>query len=139
MLDRLDAEEQRALMELLIYVAKADGVVRDIEDEVLHEYAELLELDFGDLDGSLTPDELIPRFNGPASYVAVLQELLCLSHLDGRFSSDEKSAILDVARRMGVGRDMLRKIDEWVVEGLQWMLRGEELMEEAEETAAASE
>lgn len=139
MLDRLSSEEQHALMELLVYVAKADGVVQGIEDEVLHDYADLLEIDFEDIDGNLTPDELIPQFDGPGSYVAVLQELLRLSHLDGRFSANEKSAILDVANRMGIQSPMLQKIDEWVIDGLQWMLRGEELVDEAEELATASE
>ena len=133
MLDRLDADEQRVLMELLIYMAKADGQVVDIEDEVLHQYAELVDVDFGTLDGNLGPEELIPRLEEPASRIIVLQEMLRLAHIDGLFSDDEQEAILTMAQYMGIPIDLLRKVDEWVLEGLKWVWRGEELLAEANE------
>jgi tellurite resistance protein len=135
MLDHLSAEEQRALLELLIYLAKSDGTVADIEEEILHQYADLVEVEFDELDGNLTPAELVPQFEGPASCVVVLQELLRLSHLDGYFAADEQAAILDIAQQMEIPVEMLEKIDRWVVEGLNWVWRGEELLEEAEALA----
>ena len=131
MLDRLNANEQRVLMELLIYMAKADGQVVDIEDEVLHQYAELVDVDFGSLNGNLGPDELIPQLEDPESRVIVLQEMLRLAHIDGLFSDDEQDAILTMAQYMGIPIDLLQKVDEWVLEGLKWVWRGEELLTEA--------
>jgi tellurite resistance protein len=133
MLDRLNSEEQRVLLELLIFMAKADGKVVDIEDEVLHQYAELLDVDFDELDGNLGPDQLIPQLENPASRVIVLQEMLRLAHIDGLFSDDEQEAILTMAQYMGIPTDLLQRVDEWVLEGLKWVWQGEELLQEANE------
>lgn len=132
MLDRLTPEEQHALLELLIYMAKTDGKVHDVEEEILHQYADLVEVDFDSLDGSQTPHDLLPRFLTPTSRTVVLQELLRLSHLDGYFAEDEKAAVLDIAEQMQLPREFVAEIDAWVVEGLRWVLRGEDLLDKAE-------
>jgi hypothetical protein len=133
MLELLNKEEQKALMELLCYMAKADGVVEDLEEEILEQYADLVEVDFSTLCGTLTPEELLPTFTNMVSRVVVLQELLRLSHLDGFFSDDEQSAILDLAAMMKIPMHMLEKVDQWVMDGINWSMRGEEILEEAEE------
>lgn len=132
MLDRLNENEQRALMELLIYMAKLDGQVEEIERWLLDQYADLIRVDFTGLEGDLTPEELVPQFQSPASRVIVLQELFRICHLDGMFTAGEQSAILDIASMMGVPMDLLRKIETWVIDGLRWVGQGEALVEEAE-------
>lgn len=134
MLDRLSHNEQKALMELLIFMAKADGQIKDVENEVLRQYAHLVDVDFSLLEGNYTPEELIPQFERASSLVVVMQELLRLSHIDGHFSNDEKAAILDVAAHMGMSLDFVDRIDAWVQEGLRWVWKGEELLDEAEST-----
>ncbi len=131
MLERLSPNEQRVLMELLVYMARADGQVADAEREVLHQYADLVRVDFDEIDGDLSPEELVPHFTSPESRVIVLAELFRLSHLDGLFSDGEQSAILEIASLMGVPMMLLREIEQWVVEGLQWVWRGEEILEQA--------
>jgi tellurite resistance protein len=132
MIDRLQPEEQRVMLELLIYLAKADGTVADIEQEILQNYATLVEVDFSSLDGNLTPEILIPKLTSPVSRAVVLQELLRLSHLDGVFSQGEGKALLNVADRMGFPVDLVQRLDEWVVDGLKWVWRGEDLLDEIE-------
>jgi hypothetical protein len=133
MLDRLNPDEQHALLELLIYMAKSDGKVQDVENEILHQYADLVDVDFESLDGTLSPQDLVHRFENAVSRTVVLQELLRLSHLDGYFADDEKAAILDIAEQMRLPREFVAEIDGWVVEGLRWMLRGEDLLDKAED------
>ena len=133
MLDQLTHTEQTALLELLIHLAKSDGAVEDIENEILEQYADLVEVDIDSLNGELPLDEILPQFESPTSKLIAIQELLRLAHLDGYFSDDEKKSIREVADRLGVPTDLLQKADAWVVEGLNWSLRGEELLEEAEE------
>lgn len=132
MLDQLTSNEQTALMEMLYHLAKADGV-EDIETEILDQYSELVDVDFDALTGEVPIEELLPQFESPTSKLIALQELLRLAHLDGYFSGDEKAAIKDIAGQMGVPGDLLQKTEEWVVDGLNWMCRGEELLDEAEE------
>lgn len=133
MLELLNEDEQKALMELLCYMAKADGRVDDFEEEILGQYADLVDVDFSTLCGTMTPEELIPTFNNMVSRVIVLQELLRLSHLDGFFSDDEQSAILDLAAMMKIPMSMLERVDQWVQDGISWSMRGEDILEEAEE------
>lgn len=131
MIDRLTPDEQRTLMELLIAMAKADGEVVDIEEEILQQYADLIDIDLDELDGDRSVEELAAKFESPESRVAVLQEVLRLSHLDGYFAEDEKRAILQVAGVMGIPTEFVRRVDRWVVEGLRWVWEGEELVNEA--------
>ncbi len=132
MLERLSPDEQRALLELLVYLAKADGSIADIEREILSNYAGLVDIHMATLNGNLTPDELVPQFQSPASRVVVLQELFRLAHLDGLFDPDEQDIVLDIADMMGVPDDFLEKIERWVIDGLRWVWRGEELLEDAD-------
>ena len=133
MLDQLTPNEQTALLELLIHLAKSDGAVEDIENEILEQYADLVEVDLDSLSGELPLEEILPQFESPTSKLIAVQELLRLAHLDGYFYDDEKRSIREVADRLGVPANLLQKADAWVVDGLNWMCRGEELLEEAEE------
>ncbi len=132
MLDRLEPDEQRALLELLIYMAKADGKVVEIEQEILQNYATLVEVDFSTLRMNSTPEELMPSFQSAVSRAIVLQELLRLSHLDGMFTHSERDAIIEIAKLMGFPLELVRRLDEWVVDGMKWVWRGEDLLEEIE-------
>lgn len=136
MLDQLTPDEQRALMELLILLAKADGRVDDIEREVLASYADLIDVDLDTLDGDAELEELVAVFSTPASRVIALQELFRLSHLDGWFADSEQSIILDVGALMGVPMELLQKIERWVLDGLAWVARGDDLLDEADEVMA---
>lgn len=132
MIDLLSQDEQRYLMELLVAMAKADGDVGDIEEEVLEQYADLVDIDLEALDNNLTIEELAARFTSAESRVAVLQEILRISRLDGYFADEEKKTILRVAQVMGIPVSFVLKVDEWVVSGLRWVWDGEELLAEAE-------
>lgn len=132
MLERLTSDEQHAMLELLIYMAKADGKVVDIEQQILENYATLVEVEFSDLRDDATPEDVIPRLRSQVSRAIVLQELLRLSHLDGLFTERERSAILEIAEIMGLPLAMVHKLDEWVVDGLRWVWRGEDLLDEVE-------
>lgn len=134
MLDQLTTNEQVALLELLIHLAKADGTIEDIENEILEQYADLVEVDFSSLNGDLPLEEILPQFESPTSKIIAVQELLRLAHLDDYFHDDEKATIREVAARLGVSDALLQKVETWVVDGLNWMWRGEEILEEAEET-----
>lgn len=129
MIEQLHPEEQRAMLELLIYMAKADGKITDVEEQVLQNYATLTQIDFDTLDGNYMPEELVARLHSPKARFIVLQEVLRIAHIDGYFAEDEQQAVLDLAAEMGVPLDYLQEIESWVVEGLRWVWRGEELME----------
>lgn len=136
MLDRLSRNEQRALLELLVHLAKSDGKIEEAEREILGMYADLVEVSPEEIEGDYTLEDLVPQFVSPASRVIALQELFRLSHLDGWFGESEQSEILEVGAMMGVPMELLQKIELWVLDGLNWVQRGEDLLDEADEVVA---
>ena len=136
MTDRLSQTQKRMLMELLISLAKADGKIVELERNVLQDYAALLGVSMNDLDGDFELSELTPYFESPESRVIAIEELCRLARLDGDFAEDERAAILDVAEAMDISPDLVSRIDEWVLDGLRWVGRGEELIDEAERVLA---
>lgn len=128
MIDTLSEEQRHMLMEMLLALARTDGRIVSLETEVIGEYAELLEVDLADLSGTLEIVDLAPFFDTPGSKVTVLQELCRLARLDGDFAGSEQQAILDVATAMRVPEAMVAQIDGWVVEGMEWVARGEDLI-----------
>lgn len=137
MIERLTSEEKQALLELMACLARADGRVGDVELELLGDYAKLLHVRLADIDCHCDTDALdtlAAQFQRPESRIIVLQELLRLAHLDGFFNKDEKSLIMQVATLMGVPHDFLKKIDDWVLQGIEWTIRGETLLEKAATT-----
>ena len=45
MIELLNTDEQRVMLELLLHIAKSDGTVKDVEQEILENYATLLDLE----------------------------------------------------------------------------------------------
>jgi uncharacterized tellurite resistance protein B-like protein len=136
MTDELTAHQKRMLMELLISLAKSDGKVGEIENEAIEDYAELMDVPLEELSGSFTIAELTPHFDTPASRVAVIEELCRMARLDGRLGDSEQGIIIDVAHRLGISPDLVTRIDDWVVDGMRWMARGEDLIADAERQLA---
>ena len=132
MIELLNTNEQRVMLELLLHIAKSDGTVKDIEQEILENYATLVDVDFASLSGNLSPAELLPQVPDAVSRAIILQELLRLSHLDGIISQGEQTAILAIADEMGFPEEVIHRLDEWVVEGLRWVWKGEDILDEIE-------
>lgn len=132
MLAKLTKEQRKALMELLIHLARSDGRVDDVEKNLLYQYAHFNGVESCALHNDRTLKELVAPFESPASRVVVMAELLRLSHAHGFFADEETSAIVDVAALLGVPMDLLARIEEWVVDDLELEDRADELLAEAE-------
>lgn len=128
MIERLSDQQRLMLMELLVAMAKVDGRIVTLENEVIEDYASLLEVPLDEVSGDFSIAELAPYFDTPASRVTAIQELCRLARLDGDFASEERDAILEVAGLMGVPESLVARIDAWVVEGMQWVAQGEDLI-----------
>jgi len=132
MTDRLTRVQRRMLLEMLYALAGADGKIERLEQEVLQDYSELLGVNVDELDGNFELEELAPYFDTAESRVAAIEELCRLARLDGDFAADERAAILRVADAMRMPHSMVSRIDEWVVDGLRWVAKGNDLIAEAE-------
>jgi uncharacterized tellurite resistance protein B-like protein len=131
MTDHLTPHQKRMLMELLVTLAKADGVVEQLESEVIEDYAELLDVGLEEVGGGFSVADLAPHFDTPMSRVTAIQELCRLARLDGNFAKLERDTILDVGRHFGFSPEFVGEIDAWVVEGMRWVAHGDTLVERA--------
>lgn len=135
MIRQLTQEQRAALMELMIHLAKADGKVDDIETRLLEQYAYLSGVETCSINNNASIKELVAPFTTPDARIAVLQELIRLSHYNNYFSDEEQSAIVDVAAHMGLPMDLLAQVEDWVMEGIDWERRGEALVKQAKKLA----
>lgn len=133
MLARLTGEQRKSLMELLIYLAKSDGHVDIVDKQILNQYAHLNGVQDCAFRTDASLRELVAPFHSVASRIAVIAELLRLSHSHPFFADEEQSAIVDVAALLGIPMDLLAKVEEWVMERLEVESRASELIEEAKE------
>jgi len=132
MLAKLTREQRKALMELLIHLARSDGRVDDVEKNLLYQYAHLNGVESCELRNDRKLEELVAPLESAASRVVVISELLRLRHAHAFFAAEETSAIVDAAAVLGVPMDLLPRIEEWVMDDLELADRAEELLAEAE-------
>ncbi len=135
MICRLNQQQRQALLDLMIYLARVDGRVDNAEQRILADYASFAGVQRCTLPEHLSLEDLVRPFESPESRVAVLQELLRLAHSHKYFATEEQSALVEVAALMGLPMDLLGKIEGWVLEGLAWERKGEQLVGEAERLA----
>ena len=57
-----------------------------------------------------------------------LQEAIQLCCVDGSYDDVEKREIAVIADELGINPDYLKEIYAWVLEGLEWKQRGEEML-----------
>ncbi|MFP4499724.1 MAG: hypothetical protein ACLFTT_01885 [Candidatus Hydrogenedentota bacterium] len=135
MIYRLTRQQRQALLDLMIYLARVDGRVDNAEQRILADYADFADAQTCTLPEQSSLEDLVRPFESPESRVVVLQELLRLAHSHKYFATEEQSALVEVAALMGLPMDLLGKIEGWVVEGLAWERKGDQLVGEAERLA----
>lgn len=57
-----------------------------------------------------------------------LQEAIQLSFIDGKYDAAEKEEIKLIAKEWGIAQEDLDEIQAWVIEGLEWKKRGEDML-----------
>jgi hypothetical protein len=57
-----------------------------------------------------------------------IRECIQLCYVDGHYHEEEKMLIRKMTEQLNIRIDSLEKIEEWVLEGIEWSNRGEELL-----------
>ena len=91
--DAVLSAEEKNLLELLVAEAGGDPSA---------------EIPDGDL------DELLAAFDSRQSRATVLLELIGMAHADENFCPDESRFILSVGERLGLSREEVNKMNDWV-------------------------
>lgn len=127
----LTREEQEALLSLLVHIAKADGEIDERERAVLLAMAETVgkSLDQAmSLAGGLRLEDICTRFAREKAKRIALVELLNIAMTDRVLSADEEAGVHRVATLMGLSRDVVISLQQWVTRGISWKAEGDVLL-----------
>jgi hypothetical protein len=76
------------------------------------------------------PDNLIDiSFDSKKQSLFFLKEGIQLGYIDGNYDTEEKQVIYKIADKLGISKDSVEKIEKWVLEGMEWVQRGEKLLD----------
>jgi uncharacterized tellurite resistance protein B-like protein len=110
----LNDSQQRAFLALARQFVEADSTLSDEE----HNLLELMWAETGlDFDVELPTDDLetlAGQFQNRQAQAAVLLELISAGHVDDNFHPEESAFIERVASVMGISREELKEMDDWV-------------------------
>lgn len=117
-----DPTEQRGgILDVAHRWGLAPDVIDDVERALSGEGS--LEDDFG-------------SFSDPRTPYILLQELVTLAYLDGRYLEPEKAAVRGIASRLGVSEQRVEDLEAWAQQGVEWRRRGAELLQPERQPSA---
>lgn len=122
---RLNGRQQGLLLTLSKQLIAVDGNVQEKETTLL-----------ATLQAQMSPgieaaevSQLGEDFPTQESKAALLLELLGLAHADEEYHLDEQDFITQIARQIGVGKDLLTEMEDWVMRQFALVREAEEFME----------
>ncbi len=128
--DQLSRDESEALVELLVFLAHADGRVDPSEVAFINGFAAahgvVANVDAPPADLERATARLTTR----AAKVVALQELVRIGLCDGSFDEAERRGVVRIAAACGLEPDIVPRVEAWVRDGLAWVTRGEGMLSE---------
>jgi uncharacterized tellurite resistance protein B-like protein len=123
---------------LLICVAQADGYLDEEEKERIFHQVNLdiftvreRQMLHDDLEHPKNPEELAqevcPYLTMPEKMM-LIRKMFKLASLDKEITQEEIVVIYLIGETLGLTRDKIAEIQEWVVEGMAWLLRWENIV-----------
>lgn len=84
-----------------------------------------------ELDDLIRDEENIVEveFDSKKQGLFFLKEGIQLCYVDGHYGDKEKELIREKAFKLGISLEHVHKIEEWVLEGIEWSNRGDQLLE----------
>jgi hypothetical protein len=130
----LDSENAKVnFMKGIINLAKVEGI--DESDIILFDKAmlglglseEVIEV----LDQLIQDEDNIVEieFESKRQALFFLKEGIQLCYVDGHYGLEEKRLIEEKAAKLGVSAESVKKIEAWVLEGIEWSNKGDLLLE----------
>lgn len=124
-------ESRKSFLIGLVFLSKVDGV--DESEKVFFENAaaSLRLSEEARAEVNLSWDqEVMPeiKFEDKKASLFFMIQAIQLSNVDNFYSEAEKEYIYNVAKKLKISNDSVRKIEAWVEEGLKWQAKGNELL-----------
>ena len=133
-----DTEESKFnFLKGLIYLAKADGNVDDQERNFFLNAAANLNINekyINKLNSLFDTEEyaIELEFSNRVQGRLLLQEGIQLCYLDGKYDIEEQAIIAHMGELLQIDDDTIEKIENWVLEGIQWRERGYAMLRDGE-------
>lgn len=128
-IERLTEHQRRALAHLMVTVAVVDGRLHIREREFIAGYLQRCAIEEDLIDDPQPVEVACAAFDSYAARVVALQELLRLAWIDLDFDETERAQIAFLATVMEVPAEVLEMVEQWVLDGYDWLLRGEAMLD----------
>ncbi len=128
-IERLTGPQRRALAHLMVTVAVVDGRLHVREREFIAGYLRRCGIEEDLIDSPQPVEVACAAFDSYAARVVALQELLRLACIDLEFDESEREQIAFLAALMEVPAEVLEMVEQWVLDGYDWLLRGEAMLD----------
>lgn len=117
-------------------IAGADGNICDEEVDYLTAVAHQMGMGLDKISDVLMS---VKRRDGRVKFktkfqgLFLIKELLQICYVDGSYTTQERAELYVLAEELGIPRNEVEKLEEWVSDGIEWRNRGEKLLEELAE------
>ena len=91
-----------------------------IPEKEMEELEELIDLDNIDID---------LQFNNKKQALFFIREGIQVCYVDGQYTELERDMIYDMGDLLGIGKEKIVEIENWALEGIRWVERGNKLLE----------
>lgn len=116
----------------LVFLAKVDGVVDETERTFFLNAASSLQLSSESVNeiNSCWDKDNMPEidFANKEEKLFFILEAVQLCSVDGGYTEKERLFIHELAKKLGLKRDSVEKIEAWVERGIQWQAEGNQLL-----------
>jgi len=123
----LSSEEKKAIFQLLLAIARADGNLPKEEIDYLSAYAAEYSIHF-DLNMEPNLEQACSQLRSFKSKIVAIQEIVKIALVDGHYDDAEKKGALIIANLLQLPTEKFEEIESWVIEGQKWVLKGEEML-----------
>jgi uncharacterized tellurite resistance protein B-like protein len=115
--------EVEAFLQLLVFLAKADGNITTEEIDFLNDYSCKAALDWKDLEEK-SLEKILLEFTSFSSKIEVIQELVKLAMIDGTYSEEERAGVKKISLMLSLPETKVIAVEDWVQRGLEWIAEG---------------
>lgn len=136
-LNKLDIESRKIYMKALAYVALVDDNFDDGEKEFIKSLCQINDVNEEHLDEimHIHSDEEIADLVKNAGFdqslkLALIRDMFTIANSDINLSDKEIISIANIGEALNISLEKLEEISEWVIEGIEWRLKGEAIFDE---------
>lgn len=127
-LHRLNDAEKKAFIELAHLIANANGIMDEMEREMIHVYGREMgmEIQIEDLK-SRSMNDIVTTFESDASRKVSFIEAIAIAFADGVYDADEMRLIDEMREAYGFTKEYYEEVKAWLKSFNQVYVRGLEL------------